>query len=204
MKIALFGATGRVGHRVLKIALDQGHSVTALVRSPEKLTEHNKLTVIEGDVRTEGDVINTISGMDVVLSALGTSKDTLTESIPHIINAMNKTNIVRILTIGTAGILESRIESGKLRYQEKNTFRRSTYDVEEHHEAYNILKKSGLDWTIVCPTYLPDGDAEGSYRLERDYLPADGKQISVGDTAAFSLNELIASDYVGSRVGITY
>lgn len=204
MKIALFGATGRVGGHVLKKALDQEHTVTVLVRSAEKLTDHKELTVIQGDVRSERDVVNAISGMDVVLSALGTSDDILTESTPHIINAMKKMNSKRILTIGTAGILESRVELGKLRYQEKNTFRRSTYDVEEHHKAYNLLKKSGLDWTIICPTYLPDGNSQGDYRIERDYLPEGGKQITVGDTADFALDELLASDYVGSRVGISY
>lgn len=119
-------------------------------------------------------------------------------------HSMNEANIVRIVTIGTAGILESRIEPGKLRYEEKNSFRQSTFAVEEHHKMYDLLRKSRLDWTIVCPTYLPDGDARGNYRIERDYLPVDGQQITVGDTAAFAYSELINSDYVGYRVGIAY
>ena len=45
MKIALFGATGRVGGEVLKLALVEGHEVTVLVRSPEKLVPHDRLTI---------------------------------------------------------------------------------------------------------------------------------------------------------------
>jgi putative NADH-flavin reductase len=38
-RILLFGATGRTGKQVLKYTLDKGYKVTALVRSPEKITE---------------------------------------------------------------------------------------------------------------------------------------------------------------------
>lgn len=83
MKIALFGATGRVGHHMLEKALSEGHSVTALVQSPKKLATHEKLTAIQGDVRNQQDVDKTISGVDVVLSSLGTGETTiLTEAIP--------------------------------------------------------------------------------------------------------------------------
>ena len=205
MKIALFGATGRVGLEVLKQALGEGHEVTVLVRSPEKLAPHDKLTVIQGDVRDANAVTLAIAGMDVVFSALGTDKTTtLTEAVPHMIKAMKDAGINRIVTIGTAGILQSKIDPEKLRYEAGDTNRRLTFAAEEHHKVYDMLRQSGLDWTIVCPTYLPDGVAVGDYRTERDLLPGDGKQISVGDTAAFAYGELLQGDNIGFRVGISY
>ena len=115
MKIALFGATGRVGLEVLKQALGEGHEVTVLVRSPEKLAPHDKLTVIQGDVRDANAVTLAIAGMDVVFSALGTDKTTtLTEAVPHMIKAMKDAGINRIVTIGTAGILQSKIDPRKI------------------------------------------------------------------------------------------
>lgn len=36
-KLVVFGATGRTGKEVVKQALDKGHHVTAIVRTPEKL-----------------------------------------------------------------------------------------------------------------------------------------------------------------------
>lgn len=205
MKIALFGATGRVGMGVLKLALEDGHDVTVLVRSPEKLDAHNKLTIIQGDVREESAVARTIAGADVVFSALGTDKTTtLTEAVPHFIREMKAGGINRIVTIGTAGILQSRTDSEKLRYEAGDSNRRLTFAAEEHHKAYDMLQESGLDWTIVCPTYLPAGEATGEYRILRDLLPEEGKEITVNDTADFSYGELIEGKHVGCRVGIAY
>lgn len=205
MKIALFGATGRVGKEVLKKALAEGHEVTALVRSPEKVEVRNQLTILQGDVRDETAVMTAISGADVVFSALGTDKTTtLTEAVPNIIQAMKDTGICRIVTIGTAGILQSRSESDKLRYEAGDSNRRLTFAAEEHHKVFKLLQQSELDWTIVCPTYLPDGEAQGTYRIEKDFLPVEGKEISVGDTASFAYEEIISCNYLRSRVGIAY
>ncbi|MER2090255.1 MAG: SDR family oxidoreductase [Sporosarcina sp.] len=205
MKIALFGAAGRVGGEVLKLALAEGHEVTVLVRSPEKLAPHDGLTIIQGDVCEAAAVSHAIAGVNVVFSALGTDKTTtLTEAIPHMSSAMKEIGISRIVTIGTAGILQSRIDSEKLRYEAGDTNRRLTFAAEEHHKVYDMLRQSGLDWTIVCPTFLPDGVAVGGYRTERDLLPKEGKQISVGDTAAFAYSELLKGEHIGFRVGISY
>jgi len=205
MKIALFGATGRVGGEVLKLALAEGHEVTVLVRSPEKLAPHDRLTIIQGDVRDAVTVSQAVAGMDVVFSSLGTDQTTtLTEAVPHMIRAMEDTGINRLVTIGTAGILQSRINSEKLRYEAGDTNRRLTFAAEEHHKVYDLLRQSELEWTIVCPTYLPAGDAVGDYRTEHDLLPEEGKQISVGDTAVFAYRELLQSDNIGFRVGIAY
>lgn len=205
LKIALFGATGRVGSEVLKLALADGHEVTVLVRSPEKLRMYDLLTVVEGDVRVGEDVARVVAGADVVFSALGTDKTTtLTEATAHFIREMKAGGVKRIVTIGTAGILQSRNDTEKLRYEAGDSNRRLTFAAEEHHKVYDMLRKSSLDWTIVCPTYLPDGGSVGGYRILRDYLPEDGKKITVGDTADFAYGELVEEKHIGHRVGIAY
>src|SRR5262249_52455701 len=71
-KIALFGATGTIGSRILREALDRGHQVTAVVRDPNKITEHHdRLTVTTGDVLDPGPVAAAAVGQDVVVSAVG-------------------------------------------------------------------------------------------------------------------------------------
>lgn len=205
MKIALFGATGRVGHEVLKRALSDGHEVIALVRSPEKLAKDDDLTILAGDVFDQEAVAQAVLGVDVVFSALGTDKTTtLSTSIASIIYEMKSNNIKRIVTIGTAGILQSRAEEGNLRYESIESKRKLTFAAEEHRKVYDLLSESELDWTIVCPTYLPDGEAVGEYRVLRDYLPEKAESISVGDTAQFAYNELITKENLGFRVGIAY
>lgn len=75
---------------------------------------------------------------------------------------------------------------------------------QEHHKVYDILKQSTLEWTIVCPTYLPDGKSVGNYRVDRNFLPEGGVEISVPDTAEFTYNLINSNDYIQSRVGIAY
>ncbi|REB07995.1 NAD-dependent epimerase/dehydratase family protein [Sporosarcina sp. BI001-red] len=205
MRISLFGGTGRVGSLLLQRLLDGGHRVTALARNPEMLPIHPNLTVIQGDAKEQPAIATTILGSEAVVSALGTDKTTtLSDAIPHIIEAMRDENIKRILTIGTAGILQSRIDTKQLRYEAGDSNRKLTTAAEEHHAAYRALSDSNLDWTIVCPTYLPDGETTGIYRTEDNWLPLDGKQISTGDTAHFAELELFDCNHLHARVGIAY
>ena len=206
MNILLLGATGRVGQQILANALNDNHHLTALVRTPAKLQViHENLTIIEGTVLKKEDIIHAMNGVDAVISALNTDgTTTLSESMPMIIDAMEKERIKRMITIGTAGILQSRISPNLMRYQSTESKRKSTRAAEEHHKAYDILKQSTLEWTIVCPTYLPDGERVGKYRISRDFLPVGGVEISVPDTAEFAFSQLQSSDYIKSRVGIAY
>lgn len=205
MKIAILGATGRVGKQILQLAINDGHSVTALVRTPSQLEDHEQLTIIPGNARDLHAVEQTLKGADVVVSALSTDKTTtLTDAMPHIIQTMEYAAIRRIVTIGTAGILDSRIEPGKFRYETSESKRRLTFAADQHRQVYEMLHASGLDWTIVCPTYLPDGNARGNYRVEQNLLPEGGKEITVGDTAEFAYDVITQDKWIRHRVGIAY
>ena len=206
MNILILGATGRVGDQIVTYALHDRHHVTVLVRTPEKIQINNgNLTIIRGNVLNKEDIVRAMHGIDVVISALNTDgATTLSESMPHIIEAMENEGIQRIITIGTAGILQSRITPNLLRYQSSESKRKSTRAAEEHHKVYDMLKQSTLEWTIVCPTYLPDGERLGEYRVERDFLPVDGVKINVPDTAEFTYKQIESNNYIKSRVGIAY
>ncbi|MFG6149555.1 NAD(P)-dependent oxidoreductase [Halobacillus sp. B23F22_1] len=206
MKIAIFGATGRVGSTVTNLALQEGFDVKALVRDKEKAESIIPgAHIVHGQVEDHKAVEQTIEGCDLVFSALNTDKtDTLSTATPVIIQMMVKHNISRIITIGTAGILNSRTEKGKYRYQSNESKRRSTFAAEEHEKAYQALNKSALDWVILCPTYLPDGDTEGKIRYEENHLPENGKKITVTDTARFALEEIKKEEFHHTRVGLSY
>ena len=204
MKLAIFGATGRVGGEILKRALADGHYVKALVRS-EKLEAHPNLEVILGNIRNAIDVEKTIAGVDAVFSAIGTDRSTtLSDAAPLIVKAMEDHQVKRVITIGTAGILDSRLSPGLLRYEGGDSKRKMTFAAEEHETVYRLFEKTDLHWTIVCPTYLPDGEARGNYRAEKDLLPEEGKEITVGDTAEFAYHQLKSQEFIRSRVGLAY
>ncbi|MDF2607293.1 MAG: hypothetical protein K0S34_1488 [Bacillales bacterium] len=206
MNILILGATGRVGRQLLKFALHDRHNVTVLVRNHEKIQIVDaNLTIVQGNVLDSDKITQVIKGQDVVISALNTDgSSTLSDSMPLIINVMKNAAIKRIITIGTGGILQSRVEPHLLRYQSSESKRKTKTAAEDHHKAFIILEKSDLDWTIVCPTYLPDGEHLGVYRVERDYLPEGGLEISVFDTAEFAYKQIEKRDYIKSRVGIAY
>ncbi len=206
MKLAIFGATGRVGSEVTSLALKDGHQVIALVREPENIKETKGLTVIKGNVFEKEDIEKVFTHkIDGVISALGTDRTTtLTAGIANIILAMEKAAVKRIVTIGTAGILDSRVVPGQYRFQSGESRQKATFAAEEHLKVYQMLKETSLAWTIACPTYLPDGIAEGHYRVEKNVLPIDGMKISVGDTAQFAYEECLNEHFIQARVGLAY
>jgi uncharacterized protein len=206
INILILGATGRVGCQIVTFALRDRHHVTALVRTPEKIQINNEnLTILQGNVLNKDDIVRAMREIDVVISALNTDgTTTLSDSMPLIIEAMENEGIKRIITIGTAGILQSRTSPNTLRYQSSESKRKSVRAAKEHHKVYDMLKQSTLEWTIVCPTYLPDGKSVGNYRVDHNFLPEGGVEISVPDTAEFTYNLIKSNDYLQSRVGIAY
>ncbi|GAB4073813.1 SDR family oxidoreductase [Barrientosiimonas marina] len=208
MNILLLGATGRVGSELLQRALDDGHEVVALVRSQAKLNAASPhLYTIQGDVLQSADLERAMRAIpvDSVVSALGTDKNnTLSRVTPSLISLMDKHAVRRIITVGTAGILNSRNDPGLYRFQANESKRKTTTAAEDHLAAYRHVKASDLDWTIVCPTYLPAGDEYGNYRVRKNWLPEDGQKITVPDAAAFVYSQIASSEYSQSRAGIAY
>lgn len=206
LNILVLGATGRVGSHIVSLALKEGHHVIALVRTPSKMNiADENLYVKQGNVLNIEDIATVMVNADAVISALNTDgTNTLTESLPLVIQEMKKRNLYRIITVGTAGILQCRLTPSLLRYQSSESKRKTTRAAQEHHNVLKILEQSDMEWTIVCPTYLPDGHYTGNYRVERDFLPEGGTEISVADTAEFTYQQIQCTKYVKSRVGIAY
>ncbi|MGG1553872.1 NAD(P)-dependent oxidoreductase [Paenibacillus ferrarius] len=206
MRIAILGATGRVGRRVLALALADGHGVTALVRDPAKIERQpSNLTLIQGDACQAADVLATVSRADTVISCLSTGgAEVLSTATPLLVGAMGQAGVRRVVTVGTAGILRSREHPALLRYETPDTRRSSTRAAEEHRRAWEALAASGLCWTVVCPTYLPEGEPQNLFRAERDYLPDGGTSITTGDTAAFTYRAALDDAWAGCRVGLAY
>ncbi|MCP3779658.1 NAD(P)-dependent oxidoreductase [Paenibacillus sp. MZ03-122A] len=211
MNLLLLGATGRVGRYILDYALADGHAVTVLVRSPDKLEDYapgygNQLQIVQGDATNAEDVAQALKGgATTVISALNTDgTTTLSANIALLIRLMQEQSISRLITVGTAGILQSRTEPDLYRYESSETRRRSTRAAEEHRRVYELLRESALDWTIVCPTYLPDGEHTGIYRVEKDFLPEGGSQITTADTADFTYRQCKSYEFIRTRVGIAY
>ncbi|MGE6536632.1 NAD(P)-dependent oxidoreductase [Bacillus luti] len=206
MKVCILGATGRVGSNLIKLALKDSAEVTALARDLNRIEiQHERLRVIEGNVWNEQDIKKVIKGSDIVISALGTDGNgTLAKSMPQIIKQMEEEGVHKIITIGTAGILQARTNLNLYRFQSTESKRKTTTAAEDHLAAFKELSNSNLCWTVVCPTHLIDGEVTGVYRTEKDILPEGGSKITVGDTAHFTWDLCHKNMYENSRVGISY
>ncbi|MES9757772.1 NAD(P)H-binding protein [Priestia megaterium] len=128
MKILLLGSTGRVGQSLLKMMLKDENDVTVLVRDRTKLqVSHPNLHILQGDVLHQENINFALKHQDIVVSALNTDgAETISKSMPLIINSMKYYGVHRILTIGTAGILQSRTEPEKYRFQSNESKRKTT------------------------------------------------------------------------------
>jgi putative NADH-flavin reductase len=200
MTILLFGATGKTGSCIQALLQEQNVSYASFVRSSSQARPGDKI----GDVRKPGDVREAMRGASGIISALGTEGNgTLLAGTRHIIAAMVHYQLSRLVTIGTAGILQSVAEPALLRYQSSETRRTNHEAAKEHEQAYLALVHApSVDWTIVCPTRLVQGQRTGAWREQADSLPEGGSQITFADTAAFAVAEYGARKYVRQRVGI--
>ena len=82
MKILALGASGRTGSLFTRKALEEGHTVTAYVRNPDKaaalLGEHQNLIIVPGALNDTERLATVSSGQDLMVSILG-QKDTVRE-----------------------------------------------------------------------------------------------------------------------------
>ena len=102
MKVALIGASGNVGSRLLAELLNRGHEVTGVVRRPEKLPPRDGLTAKRGDINDEAGLPSLLAGHDAIISAVR-FESTNPRSL---IGAVKRAGVKRMLVVGGAGSLE--------------------------------------------------------------------------------------------------
>lgn len=210
MKVALFGATGATGRLVLEQALSRGHTVTALVRTPSKLTvSHERLRVIQGDVTDPAAVEAAVTGQEVVISAIGSKKGrpptTLySDSMRILVAAMEKQGVQRLLSISAGGAYPGKDPNAPwfLNYLVKPLIARGTFTDMSRMEE--VVTHSHLDWTIIRPSRLVNKPATGKYRRELAYTIKGGNTIGRADLAAFMVGQMDTREYVGKAVAVAY
>ncbi|MCT4795287.1 NAD(P)-dependent oxidoreductase [Exiguobacterium alkaliphilum] len=199
--IALFGGSGRTGMRLLEKLVEAGHEVRLLSRRP--IESREGVTVIVGDATDLSAVTETVQHADVVFSALGTDKqNVLSRFTPLVIEAMREVGVTRIITVGTAGILQAH-DTDAYRFKTRESKRTMTTAAEDHAHAYELLRDSDLDYTVVCPTQLIDEPSDGDIVITPDELGTlHSGPISRDDVADLVVKAWEENNYIGHRVGI--
>lgn len=198
MNLVVLGATGRTGRLVVEQALAAGDTVTALVRSPEKLAIRNSnLRVVAGKATDTGDVARAMVGADAVISALGGSGSVIVDSTRAIVEAAHKTGVKRVVVLSS--FLVERDRMGALSRLITGFASRS--EMEDKNAGEQLLRQSDLDWTISYPGPLTDAPASGFVEeLPEGTKRRISERISRADVAGWLVEA--ATNHQTSRRGI--
>ncbi|MBI1299179.1 NAD(P)H-binding protein [bacterium] len=201
MKLTIFGATGGTGKEVVKQALARGHEVTIYVRTPSKVeTQHEKLTVVQGQMNDPSKIRQAIAGADAVISALGPTSNTperpLTEGMQHIVAAMQAEGVDRLIAATGAGVADpndtpqmvGQLFGLAMRVFAKHVLADSTGMV-------NAIRSSNLNWTLARAPRLQD--KRGTGQIKVGYAgQGPGTQLARADFARFMLDQLQSEQWV--------
>jgi putative NADH-flavin reductase len=203
MNVYQFGATGRTGQEILKRLLEQGHTVKALVRSPERLKTPPgaNLKVIHGDVLIPETFASEMEGIDVVVSTLGTGMKNKATTVysrggQNILEAMRRAGVKKLVLVTSA--LVDRSDPGTdvffLKYIIRPIFKKIYADMALLEGYLDSVRD--VDWVCVRPTGLNNKKFTGEYRVSLNHVIPGHLSISRADLADFLVKQLTAADYV--------
>lgn len=203
MKIAIIGASGNAGARLVREAQRRGHAVTAVTRNPLSYAAQADEVALAGDVNDPELLAQSLSGHDVVISSV-----TFEATDPALlIEAVRSSGVKRYLSVGGAGSLE--VAPGRLFIDEPD-FPAEVLEESRRGKALlqALIEVDDLDWTMVAPSaYFVSGDRTGVFRLGENALLVDenGKSwITYEDLAVAMLDEIETPRSVRRRITVGY
>jgi putative NADH-flavin reductase len=187
MKLVVLGATGGTGLEIVRQAVERGHSVTAFVRSAERLKPfRDRITIRQGDLLNSDQLAEGLTGHQAVLSGFGprlpiakADRDLLHRFALTLTTAMHHARVGRVVVESSAFLFKDSIVPptyllGRLFFPGV---------IADASAMERVLRESGLDWTIVRPPRLTDKPYTGKYRVRESHLPPFGFTISRADVA---------------------
>jgi len=158
MNIVVLGATGRTGRLVVEQALAADHTVTALVRSPEKLAVSNpNLNVVAGQATDPSAVARVLDRADALISTLGGGGSVISDSARAIVEAAHKAGVNRVVLLSSFLVERDRFNP----VTRLLTGLAMGSMIKDKSAGEKALRESNLDWTIVYASFLTDGPAGG-------------------------------------------
>jgi len=206
MKLVVLGATGGTGLEIVRQAAERGHSVTALVRTPDRLREfRDRITVKPGALLNSADLEQAIQSHDAVLSAFGprvpiskADANLLQRFALTLTSAMHRAGVRRVIVESVAFLFRNSIMPPAY-FLGRLFFPRSVADASAMER---IFGESELDWTMVRPPQLIDRPYTGKYRVKEGHLPLFGFKISRADVADFMIKAVENRSTMRKVVGV--
>jgi putative NADH-flavin reductase len=203
MNLAIFGATGGTGRQLVEQALEEGHTVTVLVRNPAAFPmQYERLSLVQGDVRDRARVETVVAGQDAILSALGTNQrgpvSICTDGVERMLTAMNSSQVRRLLVVSAYGVAESH-HRNLYNLLVWTSMKEKMLDKERMEK---LLEHSNVQWTLIRPPALTNGPRTQHYHTGADLRIYATSRISRADVADFMLRSIDDSSTVGKALTI--
>ena len=204
MRILIIGASKGIGLETTRQALAAGYDVRALARSAKSINlDDAKLEKVHGDALNQQNVEAALGGVDVVIVTLGIGLGDLFKPV-HLfsratrvlISAMTDKNVKRLICITGFGAGDSQASIAPLqRFPFKTVFGHA-YDDKSRQEE--LIKHSGLDWTIVRPGVLLNGARTGRYMVLCDPSEWRNGIIARANVADFLVKQIEDRSFIGA------
>lgn len=219
MKLTIFAATGGIGRQVLEQAVAAGHDVTAVVRNPKKLS--GQVRVVTADLAAADPAVleSAVDGADAVVSGLGPRSNSeagvASQGTRAIVQAMQATHVRRIVVVSAAPI--GTVPSPGRPKPPKDDpgdgfFMRNLFShiakamYRKHYDDLalmeDILRDSGLNWTIVRPPKLTDKPLTGTYRTAYGQNLRGGWSVPRAHVAQLMLRVIEQPETIKQVIGI--
>jgi nucleoside-diphosphate-sugar epimerase len=204
--VAVIGSTGGIGSHVVRLALEAGHTVQALARTPHKLQAHPRLSVTQGSVTDSEAMLAVVANADIVLSCLGTSRGQapiVTIGTQHIIEAMAKQKVDRLAMISSVGVGDSATQGKRVSkvfmYGVVPLLLRSRfYELKEAEIVARTCPKA----IVVRPTGLSNRAPTGRFHAVDSRSRETSMQIPRADVAQFLIDLITDTTHDGTSVSL--
>jgi putative NADH-flavin reductase len=220
MKLTIVAATGGIGRHLVEQAVAAGHDVTAVARRPQGLPAGVRAVAVDLARPDTPALASAVRDADAVLSGLGPRDPRADAGITSrgtraIVAAMQAEHIRRIIVVSAAPVgpvtvpgqpKPPRHDPGDglfMRYLgsplARAMFGRHYADLAVTEQ---ILRDSGLDWTVSRPPKLTDKPLTGEYRTALNRNIRGGFSAPRADVAHHMLAMVDQPDTIKQLVGI--
>ncbi|WP_433361866.1 NAD(P)-dependent oxidoreductase [Actinoplanes sp. CA-142083] len=219
MRLTIVAATGGIGRHLLRQAIEAGHDVTAIARSPEKITDPVRTVFADLAAPDVPDLAEALKDSDAIVSGLGARTSfeagVAWRGTKALAEAAKVAGVRRLIVVSAApiGTVPSpgvphppRHDPGDgffMRYLgapfAKRMFRTHYDDLARMED---VVRASDRDWTISRPPKLTDGPLTGRYRTALDRNVRGGFSISRADVAHHMLACVTMPSTIGHTVGV--
>ncbi|MES2111974.1 MAG: NAD(P)H-binding protein [Bacteroidota bacterium] len=213
-QVLVIGGNGGIGKQCIRIALDAGCYVTAILRTPSKLTmEHPNLKVVQGDVNNPAQIIPHLENKDAVISAVGASGGLLgdkpttlySDSAKLILSGLDTIANTHVFFISASAVEISPVLPFFVRFFARYVLQKLLKHMyRDLLKMESVVKQSSVNYTIIRPPQLTDGEATGNYRMAINQFLRNGLKISRADVAHFIINHIDDTEIRRTTVEIGY